>query len=506
MIKTALACGAVAFVATFAACRAQEPPVPPTSASPSPASELEKMAARFAPTDIIADVSKLSPADRSVLAKLVEASKMIDALFLRQVWAGNEAMLLDLVRDETPEGRERLHYFLINKGPWSRLDHNQPFVPGAPAKPEGANFYPEGASKAEIERWIQSLPASERARATGFFTVVRRGPTGAFALVPYSMEYQNELVRIAASAARGRGAGHGADAEDVPREARRRLSLERLLRQRRRLDGARRAPSSRPSVRTRSTRTSSSTTRRPSSRSSRSATKPRARSSRSSAPSCRTSRTTCRSIRAAATRTRPAGAHRGRQRDLRRGRRQPRRPDRGLQPAQRRARDTGKGRQARDVEERPGREVREDSDADLEGRARAGRSGRRLVRGVLHAHPDARADARPRPAQHFGRRAGDDGAAGDERGVQLPRRSEGGHLRPVRLAVPDRQGRRAEVDGAIDLHHVSRVVLPFDPLRHQRSARPRDRDSAELRCSIRVASPSGRTAPSRSITIESRTA
>ena len=106
-------------------------------------------------------------------------------------------MLLDLVRDETPEGRARLHYFLINKGPWSRLDHNQPFVPGAPAKPEGANFYPEGASKAEIERWIQSLPASERARATGFFTVIRRGPTGAFTLVPYSMEYQNELVRIA---------------------------------------------------------------------------------------------------------------------------------------------------------------------------------------------------------------------------------------------------------------------------------------------------------------------
>ena len=197
MVKTALACAAVAFVATFAACRAQEPPVPPTSASPSPASELKKLAARFAPTDIIADVSKLSPADRSVLAMLVEASKMIDALFLRQAWVGNEEMLLDLVRDETPEGRERLNYFLINKGPWSRLDHNQPFVPGAPAKPEGANFYPEGASKAEIERWIQSLPASERARATGFFTVVRRGPTGAFALVPYSMEYQNELVRIA---------------------------------------------------------------------------------------------------------------------------------------------------------------------------------------------------------------------------------------------------------------------------------------------------------------------
>src|SRR6059058_738008 len=106
------------------------------------AAKLERMAARFAPTDIGADVSRLSPADRRVLAKLVEASKIIDALFLRQVWAGNDAMLVDLVKDQTPAGRARLHYFLINKGPWSRLDHHDVFVPGAPSKPAGANFYP----------------------------------------------------------------------------------------------------------------------------------------------------------------------------------------------------------------------------------------------------------------------------------------------------------------------------------------------------------------------------
>jgi hypothetical protein len=158
--------------------------------------QLQKMAARFAPTEIGADLSKLSAADRRVLAKLVEASTILDALFLRQVWAGNDALLLDLVRDQTPLGRERLHYFLINKGPWSRLDHNLVFVPGAPPKPIAANFYPEGVSKAELERWIQSLPEAERARATGFFTVIRRAG-GGFTLVPYSLEYQGELARAA---------------------------------------------------------------------------------------------------------------------------------------------------------------------------------------------------------------------------------------------------------------------------------------------------------------------
>jgi len=166
------------------------------------ATKLQQMAARFEPTEITADLSKLSDADRRVLAKLVEASKIIDALFLRQVWAGNQPMLLDLVRDESPEGRARLHYFLINKGPWSRLDHNAPFVPGAPAdKPQGANFYPDGASKAEVEAWFKSVPQSIRTRSTGFFTVIRRNasPTGgSFLIVPYSIEYQNELTQAAA--------------------------------------------------------------------------------------------------------------------------------------------------------------------------------------------------------------------------------------------------------------------------------------------------------------------
>jgi peptidase M49-like protein len=182
-----LGVGLLACAAVFV--RAQEARVPDTQT-------LQQMAARFAPTEITADLSSLSDADRRVLAKLVEASKIVDGLFLRQVWAGNDAMLADLARDQSAEGRARLHYFLINKGPWSRLDHDAPFVPGAPAKPAGANYYPEGASKADLERWIQSLPEAERARATGFFTVIRRAGTS-FTMVPYNVEYQGELARAA---------------------------------------------------------------------------------------------------------------------------------------------------------------------------------------------------------------------------------------------------------------------------------------------------------------------
>ena len=154
----------------------------------SEAERLQRMAARFAPTEIRVDLSKVSAADRKVLAKLVEASQIMDALFLPQVWVGNEPMLIDLARDQSAEGRARLHLFLINKGPWDRLDHNKPFVPRAPAKPAGANFYPAGASKADLDAWMKSLPEAERAKAVGFFTVIRRSGRQ-FAAVPYSDVY-----------------------------------------------------------------------------------------------------------------------------------------------------------------------------------------------------------------------------------------------------------------------------------------------------------------------------
>src|SRR5215813_4393320 len=118
----------IAAASALTLLRAQEIVVPDTPT-------LVRMTARFAPTEIGADLSKLSVADRRVVAKLVEAAKIVDALFLRQAWSGNAAMLVDLARDDSAAGRARLHYFLINKGPWSRLDHNQPFIPGAPPKP-----------------------------------------------------------------------------------------------------------------------------------------------------------------------------------------------------------------------------------------------------------------------------------------------------------------------------------------------------------------------------------
>jgi len=95
---------------------------------------LRAMAARFAPVDLGADIGPLPPNERQALARMIGAARIMDTLFLRQVWAGNESLLLELLRDESPLGRARLHCFLIDKGPWSGLDDNAAFVPGVPEK------------------------------------------------------------------------------------------------------------------------------------------------------------------------------------------------------------------------------------------------------------------------------------------------------------------------------------------------------------------------------------
>ncbi|MEI6667578.1 MAG: hypothetical protein WCP29_05415 [Acidobacteriota bacterium] len=158
---------------------------------------LQAMAARFAPVDIGADISALPPNEQKALGKLVEAGYAMDRLFLRQVWDRNEFTLRDLQADKSAIGQARLNYFQINKGPWSRLDHDAPFVPGVPAKPGGANFYPTGATKAFLDTWLTTLSPTDHAKATAFFTTIRRSEEGQFEITPYSSEYRAELTRAA---------------------------------------------------------------------------------------------------------------------------------------------------------------------------------------------------------------------------------------------------------------------------------------------------------------------
>ena len=289
--------------------------------------------------------------------------------------------------------------------------------------------------KAELERWIQSLPEADRAKATGFFTTIRRSG-GTLQRGALQRRVSGRARARGGAAARGGGAGGRADAQDLPDQARRRAALERLLRQRRRVDGAEGRDRADDSARTRSTKTSCSTTRRRSSRSSRCRTKPsRAKLQKFAGelqdiedhlpidPKHRNPKLGALAPIVVVNEIFAAGD-----------------ANRGVQTAafnlpndERVTREKGAKRvMLKNVQDAKFAKTLVPiskvvlSPADQKDA---------VVRGLLHAHRRARADARARPAQHHRRRPPDDGPAGDEGSLQFPRGSEGRHLGPLRHPV-----------------------------------------------------------------------
>jgi hypothetical protein len=77
----------VLLIVSFVACKTQE------SIKEKTAMTLEQKIARFAPTEISADITKLSPGDSKALRKIIEAAQLMDPIYFRQIWSGNGEML-----------------------------------------------------------------------------------------------------------------------------------------------------------------------------------------------------------------------------------------------------------------------------------------------------------------------------------------------------------------------------------------------------------------------------
>jgi hypothetical protein len=59
--------------------------------------QLKQMTARFAPVDLKYDAASLSDGDRRALPKLVEAARVLNHLFMDQLWSGNRELYTKLL-------------------------------------------------------------------------------------------------------------------------------------------------------------------------------------------------------------------------------------------------------------------------------------------------------------------------------------------------------------------------------------------------------------------------
>ncbi len=167
-----------------------------SACAPEKKSEVDIMKdkiARFAVTEVKYDESLLDENQKKVIQKLYEASKIIDELFLSQVYSKNFEIRKKLAASNSELDKLKLDYFDIMFGPFDRVEEEAPFV-GTDTKPLGANYYPEDMTKEEFNNWIKKHPDLEK-QFKSEFTVIRR-ENGELKAIPYSIFYKDYLTKL----------------------------------------------------------------------------------------------------------------------------------------------------------------------------------------------------------------------------------------------------------------------------------------------------------------------
>ena len=135
----------------------------------------------YAEFALTTDLSFFTDEQREMLGLLIQASEIMDDLFWKQTYGeGYEEWLGSIGVDETRLFAEQ------NYGPWDRLDDEKPFIEGVGPKPPGANFYPIDMTKEEFD--AAYLPGKNE-----LYSLIRRDEEGELILVPYHVEYAEEL-------------------------------------------------------------------------------------------------------------------------------------------------------------------------------------------------------------------------------------------------------------------------------------------------------------------------
>lgn len=173
-------------------------------------SPLSKQLARFKEIQVggAQYLERLTAGDREAIPLLVQVGKLIDSIYIRQHWSGNEALHAHVLGLDPRDAKLELGLELF-KGPWG-LDeekfiksikeqdkdghvHEKIHIPHEP--PQHGNYYPDDIKKQEYLDWVASLEGQDKINAESYYHVVKRdAKSGQLYAVPYSEEYKDFLV------------------------------------------------------------------------------------------------------------------------------------------------------------------------------------------------------------------------------------------------------------------------------------------------------------------------
>jgi hypothetical protein len=120
-----------------------------------------------------------------MLKLLFQAADIMDEIFWKEAYPGNKDSLLANAGSETLK-----NLFMINYGPWERLDADKPFQEKYGIRPAGANFYPVDMTVEEFQAFNDSLKTNQ-------YTLLRRDDAGKLKTVWYHDAFREQILKAA---------------------------------------------------------------------------------------------------------------------------------------------------------------------------------------------------------------------------------------------------------------------------------------------------------------------
>ncbi len=166
----------------------------PISATLGVSSDLSQQLAKWRVVKMPSNAAKLSLRERKLLAKLVDACRHLDAIYWRQNDPEALTLYQQLKGSTDPRDARVRRMLLINGSRFDLLEENKPFV-GTQPMPPGRGFYPQGATREQIEEYVKQHPDS-KAEIYSPTTIVRWQGSDLTA-VPYHVAYRSFLEAAA---------------------------------------------------------------------------------------------------------------------------------------------------------------------------------------------------------------------------------------------------------------------------------------------------------------------
>ena len=154
------------------------------------APNLASQLAKFKPVRMPFDSSRLTPRERQLVAKLVEACQSLESIYWRQSDPEGLKLYHALANSAAPRDVQLRRFLRINGGRFDLIGNNAPFV-GTSPWPPGRGFFPEDMTKLEFDRYVAAHP-DQKAALYDPFTIVRRKGSSLEA-IPYHVAYREWL-------------------------------------------------------------------------------------------------------------------------------------------------------------------------------------------------------------------------------------------------------------------------------------------------------------------------